>query len=182
MAVAELINRMTPEERGELATQLSWEQLHALEELKRKRGTRVKDREPHIYVSISSDSISFESPPDKVAQLIKRIAATLAVETISMQLPENGHTRVLHRAVGELDTLLIEEAESLTEEPIVIEMGNATLYSQGGGCLFLKTDAPGQTKRAIAENFLQVCGYPHPVQSDQFTALVRNGGLEVIEP
>lgn len=167
LAVAELVSRMTPEEQEIFAVRLSWEQLHALEALKKKHETPVKGQEPDVYVSIDPDSISFESPPDKVAQLIERIAANLAAETVSIRFPEDGNVRELSRPVSELSTVLLEEVESLADEPVVIEMDGSTLYSQGGGCLFLKTNASERTKRAIAETFLQVCGYSYPVQSDR---------------
>lgn len=181
LAVAELINRMTSEEQEAFAAQLSWEQLHTLEALKQGQEAQTKAREPYIYVSIGLDSISFESHSDKVAQLVQRIAANLTVETVTVRFLEDENAREFHRPVSELDELLAEETESLADEPVVIEMDGSTLYSQGGGCLFLKTSASGRTKRAIAEAFLQICGYPHQVQSDRFTALVRNGVLETIE-
>lgn len=182
LAVAELVSRMTREEQEALAVRLSWEQLRTLEALKKRHEASVAGQEPYIYVSIGSDSVSFESPMEKVGQLVECIAAKLAAKAVSIRFPEKGNAPELSRPISELGTLLVEEAESLVDKPIVIEIDGSTLYSQGGGCLLLKTGASGETKRAIAEVFLQICGYPHSVQTDRFTALVHNGELEIIEP
>lgn len=181
LAVAELVNRMTPDEQEALAGRLSWKQLRTLEVLKQKQEGRIREQNPPVYVSISLDSVSFEVPQEKVTQLIQHIASQLAVTTVSIRLSEDGDTRELSRSVAELGVLLAEQSELLVDEPLVIEMNGSTLYSQGGGCLLLKTDASVETKQAIAEIFLQLCGYAHSIRSERFTALVRNGELEVIE-
>lgn len=181
LAVAELVSRMTPDEQEALAGRLSWEQLRTLEAFKLKQEGRIQERDPHVYVSIGPDSVSFELPQERVAQLIQHIAAQLAVTTISIRLPEDGDARELSRSVDELGALLAEKSELLGDEPVVIEMNGSTLYSQGGGCLLLQTRASVKTKQSIVETFLQLCGYAYPIRSDRFTALVRNGELEIIE-
>lgn len=185
-ALAELLKRMTPEEQAEFAAQLTWEQIHRLEDLKKQHDARTdvhtNGQEPHIYVSVGPDSISFEAPVEQVIPLIQRIATELETSTVVVRFPDRDSGQVLREPTAELRSVLTEEEESLLRESLIIEIDDSTLYSQGGGCLLLNTGAPTEKKRAIAEGFLQLCGYSHRVTGDRFTALVRDDELEILEP
>jgi hypothetical protein len=168
LAVVELIERMTSEEQAELASYLGGMQWR-----ERKRG-----REPEVYIELGTDDISFEVPPEKVLRVIQRLAVDLGPEEVEVRFDENGRSRQWKGTAAELAKVLEENRGIVMEEPVVIELGGDTLYSNGGGCMLLKTSAGYEVKRAIAQWFLELCGCPYPaVTGERFTALVRNGEL-----
>jgi hypothetical protein len=177
LAIAELINRLSPDEQAELAAHLSLEQIQSLESI--KRATITTWREPEIYVEIGPDEISFETPPDRVLPFLLQLWDLLQPQKVEVRITFSGESMVLHgrrHYQSQLDSL----ATVLDDEPVVIEFDQHTLYSNGGGCMMLKTSADSALKRRIAQEFLNICDVDLQVDRDRFIALVENGHVEVL--
>lgn len=175
--VAELIRHLSPTEQAELAAHLSLEQIRSLESLKRAATTTW--REPEVYVEIGPTGISFETPLDKVRPFLVRLCALLQPQRIEWRSTRDGKSIVLNDCChfqAQLEAL----AEISTDEAVVIEFDQHTLYSNGGGCMMLKTTADAVLKRQIAQQFLNICGVTLPVDRDRFIALVENGHVEIL--
>lgn len=177
LIVAELIRRMDPEERAELVSYLSWQELKAWEELKRES----KGKEPELYIAVDHDSISFETPLPYLTAVLCQLAKDLAAEQITIRFDEEGESISLMATPKNLKDVLEEHRQVLEEGIMIIEYDQDTLYSNGGGCLLLKTEAPEETKRKIAQHFLEICGLPSAVNYSCFKALAFEGQLEIVE-
>jgi len=177
LIVAELIQRMDPEEQAELVSYLTWEELKAWEELKRES----EGKEPELYLAVDQDSISFETPLPYIRAVLCRLAEDLAAEQISIRFDEDGESISLMATPENLKDVLEEHRQVLEEGIMMIEYDQDTLYSNGGGCLLLKTEAPEETKRKIAQHFLEICGLPSEVKGNRFKALAFAGQLEIVE-
>lgn len=177
LIVAELIRRMDPEEQAELVSYLSWEELKAWEELKRES----EGKEPELYIAVDRDSISFETPPPYIRAVLCRLAEDLAAERITIRFDEDGESISLMTTPENLKDVLEEHRQVLEEGIMIIEYDQDTLYSNGGGCLLLKTEASDETKRKIAQHFLEICHFPSEVKSSPFKALAIGGQLKIVE-
>jgi hypothetical protein len=169
--VAELIRRMDPEERAELVSYLSWEELKG----------ESKEKEPELYIAINQNSISFETPLSHLTAVLSRLAEDLEAEKITIRFDDDDESISLRTTADNLKDMLEEYWQVLEEGIMIIEYDRDTLYSNGGGCLLLKTEAPDEIKQKIAQHFLEICGFPSEIRGSRFKALVFDGQLRVVE-
>jgi len=138
--------------------------------------------EPELYVKLGRGYISLEVPPPIASRVIENLAVSLQAESIVLRFDVDGTSKELRCIPATLPQMLRRYASLIQEEPVIIEYGSSTLYSNGGGCLLLETSVNDATKRKIAQQILELCGYLYRVKSNRFTALARLGKLEVIKP
>lgn len=182
IAVAELIKRMSQSEQAALLSHFTWQELKEWEELKKEAESQaVLWPEPEVYVEIGTEEMSFEAPPEKVIPFLQQLAQDMEVEEVTVRFHKNGERREWQGLANEFPEMLWNHREIVNDDAVVIEYGQNTMYSNGGGCMMLNTTADAKVKRQIAEHFLDLCGHPHRVGSDRFIALVRDGRLEVLE-
>lgn len=135
-------------------------------------------QEPEIYVEIHPDAVSFEAPEDVVIEVIYQVSRDLKAGSVSVYLQGRGRRSI---RLEKLKEFLVRAADKLKEEAVVFKLADAgILYSNGGGCMYLETRASPRVKRAIAENFLKLCGFSVEVKGKAFAAWVRDGQLEVL--
>ncbi|UCD84717.1 MAG: hypothetical protein JSU92_00580 [Deltaproteobacteria bacterium] len=138
-------------------------------------------REPELYVKLDRDDISFEVPGEKIIEFIDLLARELKATEIELRYEVDSHSKRLSCKPEELTEKLLERKKIVREEPMVIELEeDTTLYSNGGGCMLLKTGIDSRRKKRLAQHFLELCGFSAEVESAKFTALVMRGELEVI--
>jgi len=175
-ALAELINRLTVEEKRKLAKVLDWDELQRL----RKTEKRVGD--PKVYVGTTKDGLSLELPMECVQPFIQALPAILSVESVEIFVQDGTGSKEYSLAASKLGAWLGSHAELLQEGSIMIELGPHTLISGGGGCLSLALEnVPGSTLREIARRALRLCGFDHEFKGDRFSALVWGKTSEVFE-
>ena len=178
IALAELIERLSADEQAQLAARLSLGQIQKLESLKRAETSLW--REPEIYVVIGPDEISFETPAGKVRPFLAQLCGMLQPQTIAARFGQNGASVALQLSANDFSGWLEQATVMLAAEAVVIEFDQHTLYSNGGGCMMLKTSASADLKRRIAQEFLNICGVSLRVDRDRFIALVEKGRVEVL--
>jgi len=139
-------------------------------------------KEPELYVQLGREHISLEVPQRITLKVLGRLAATLRAKKVVMRFDVDGKSKELRCTPAALPKVLRQYEKLIREEAVIIEYGPSTLYSNGGGCLFLETSAGNEVKKKIAQQVLELCGYSHRVKSNRFTALARSGKLKVIEP
>ena len=175
-ALAELIDRLTIEEKRKLAKVIDWNELQRL----RKSERRIGD--PKVYVGTTRDGLSLELPLECVRPFIQALPASLSVESVEIFAQDGNGSREYSLAASELETWLGSHANVLQEGSIMIEFGPHTLTSGGGGCLSLALDnASRYTLQEIAREALTLCGFNHEFKGDEFSALVWKDQLEVNE-
>ena len=162
--VAELVRRMTPQEKAQLLSYLP------LEELSKKPRHRTGD--PKVFVKTRSDGLSFEMPFSKAIDFISQLPGILSTKKIEIRYRENGKRREETCLPEEWPHLLNTIESILAEDPVVIEFDQHTLFSNGGGCMLLEADVSPDKKREIAETFLNICGFPQHLSRDRFTVTV----------
>jgi hypothetical protein len=175
-ALAELIGRLTIEEKRELAMVIDWDEFRRL----RKSERRIGD--PKVYVGTTRDGLSLELPLECVHSLIQALPASLSVESVEIFAQDGNGSREYSLAASELGTWLGSHANVLQEGLVMIEFGPHTLTSGGGGCLSLALEnVSSSTLREIARKALTLCGFDHKFKGDKFSALVWKDQLEVSE-
>jgi len=138
-------------------------------------------REPELYVKLDRDDISFEVPGEKIIEFIEMLAREVKAAEIELRYEIDSHSKRLSCKPDELKGKLLERQRIIKEEPMVIEFDEGTtLYSNGGGCMLIKTEVDSRRKKRLAQHFLELCGYSAEVESAKFTALAVRGKLEVI--
>lgn len=140
----------------------------------------MASREPELYIKIDREDMSFEVPEEKIVAFIGMLIRELKVDEIELRYEEDSHAKSLCCGPDELIEKLLEKQDFIKGEPVVFELGEATLYSNGGGCMVLKTGIDSRRKKRLAQHFLELCGFSAEVETTKFTALVRGRKLEVI--
>ncbi len=137
--------------------------------------------EPEIYIKIDREDISFEVPEEKIIEFIGLLARDLKSAQIELRYEVDSHAKSLCCNPDDIMEKLLEKQDIIKEEPVVVELEeDTTLYSNGGGCMLLKTGIDSRRKKRLAQHFLELCGFSAEVETAKFTALVRGGKLEVI--
>ena len=172
-ALAELIGRLTIEEKGKLAKVIDWDELQRL----RKSERRISD--PKVYVGTTENGLSLELPVECVRPFIQTLPASLSVENVEIFVQDGSGSREYSLAASELEAWLRSHADFLREGSIMIEFGSHTLTSGGGGCLSLALEnASSSTLREIARKALTLCGFDHKFKGDEFSTFVWKDQLE----
>jgi len=171
-ALAELVLRLTEEQRAEFADAL--------------RGLRLESHrhvgEPKVYVATTSDGLALELPEACVTPFLERVASLFAGPVIEVYLRRNGRGEEHRISREDFAEFLNANQDVLQEGSLMVEFENATLVSGGGGCMLLTLEGPVLDRRSqIAREALQVCGFDHEFVGDRFTAVVWNDELEVSE-
>lgn len=190
-ALAELVNRLTQEERIEFAQSLSWEELEPLRHTESPAGSKEVQPEgnrvrrmgdPKVYVGTTVDGLALELPADRTATFIKYLANALSASSIDVYLRRKGKGEEYNLAINELDEFLSTHQEVVSHRSWTMELDEATLVSGNGGCLLLSLEGmPGVLKRQLATKALRVCGFDYDFTGDKFSAVVWNDELEVTE-
>lgn len=190
-ALAELVNRLTPEEKQEFAQALSWEELEPLRQTEtlvdsievQPEAIDVRRMgEPKIYVGTTVDGLALELPADCTATFIKHLADALSVSSIGVYLRRNGNSEEYNLTADELDEFLGTHQEVVSHSHWTMELDEATLVSGGGGCLLLSLEEISAVlKRQLATHALSMCGFDYEFAGDEFSAVVWNDKLEVTE-
>ncbi|MDH7486511.1 MAG: hypothetical protein QHJ81_09590 [Anaerolineae bacterium] len=182
LALAQLIERLTPEEKQEFALALNWQELRKLrmEAISQREGRRVGD--PRIYVGTTASGLSLELPLRCVAPFISLLSHTLSAKQADILIQDSQGSEEHHCAADELEDWLANHPDAWQEKAMMIELGPHTLISGGGGCLSLALeDVPPTMVKEIAQGALKLCGYSHEFQKERFSALVWEDKLEVRE-
>lgn len=198
-ALAELVRRLTPEEKREFARAFSWEELEAL----RRQGQKGAEEqgsggefssaplhpstsaprrvgEPRLYVAAVSEGLALELPVKCIAAFLERLPTILAVSLVEVYLRRDGRGEEYQVNAKEFADFLDAHQDVLVEGSLMIELGSATLVSGGGGCLYLALEGvPGEVRRRLATEALQACGFDHQFVGDSFRATVWDDELEV---
>ena len=175
-ALAELIGRLTVEEKRKLATVIDWDERQRLRKSERRIGN------PKVYVGTTKDGLSLELPLECVRPFIQTLPASLSVESVEIFAQDGNGSREYSLAASELEAWLGSHTNVLQAGLIMIEFGPHTLISGGGGCLSLALEnVSSSTLRKIARKALTLCGFDHEFKRDKFSALVWKDQLEVSE-
>ena len=178
--VAELINRMSPEEKEALISNLDSSTIRYLTGEDKNRQYR-RYLEPEIYVRVAADHISFEMPETKILEFVMRLPRLLKEKRVKIRFNKNGAVHAKSVSTASLLKTLRTINEALVNGVVTIEFGNHTLFSTGSGCMLLETDLPAKEKRKIAFEFLKLSGYSVKVKSVNFSVGVIEGEVKVRE-
>ena len=174
--VAELVRRMTPEEKAQLLSYLPLKELEGFsDQPKREVG------DPHVFVKTRSDGLSFEMPFSKTRDFISKLPGILHTKKIGIRFRHNEKREEQSCSPEEFSHYINEIESILVDDPVVIDFDQCTLFSNGGGCMLLEADLSADKKREIAETFLSICGFPQRLSKDRFTVTVWGEEVEVKE-
>lgn len=178
-ALVEILSRLSPEEKFEFANSLDWKEFEQLRKAgKPKEVRRVGD--PEVYVQADSDSLDFEMPAFKVSEFVRFLLQLFLPTRVELFLQKRNEEVTC--TPNEFNDFLTNSRDILAEDCLMIEFGENTLISGGGGCLGLTLAKPNSKLiRKIAEGFLQICGFEYHFSEDHFSAVVWETDLEVEE-
>ncbi len=182
LALVQLVERLTPEEKRELALALDWEELQRLrtEAMGREGERRIGD--PRIYVGTTAGGLSLELPLTCVAPFISSLPRVFSVKQVDIFVQDSQGSEEYNCAADELEGWLTNHPDAWQEGAIMVELGPHTLTSGGGGCLSLALENVSPiTVKEIAQRALQLCGYSYEFQKGRFSAIVWEDQLEVKE-
>jgi len=175
-AIIEILNRLTIKEKREFVNALDWEEL---ERLKNESKIR-KAGDPEVYIQNDNSHLSLEMPAEKVLDFVRFLSKTLLFEEVEI----SGHYREeyieLTYQKDKFDDFITTSEGLLLEASLIIEFGESTLISGGGGCLDLTLEKKDHNlAKRIASEFLRICGYKYHFSKDKFVAVVWDKELEV---
>lgn len=145
--VAELINRMSPEEKDELISNLDSHSIQSLQKIKEQKTNQDNFSEPEIYVRVTSGYVSFEMPKAKVIEFVIRLSDLLKPKKIIVRYSKNGTTVEQNISPSRLLLTLEKIREELIHGVVTFEFGPHTLFSTGSGCMLFETNLPSDKKR-----------------------------------
>jgi hypothetical protein len=180
LALAELIERLSLEEKRILVDLLDWDILQQLREEAISQTRQVGD--PRIYVGTTESGLSLELPLEYVLAFLSALPSLLSVQHVEILVQNSQETEEYRCAAADLKNWLTRHPEAWQEKAMMIELGPHTLISGGGGCLSLALEnVPSAVRQEIAQMMLQLCGYDHTFTRDHFSAIVWENQLEVTE-
>jgi hypothetical protein len=180
--LAQLLERLTVEEKREFARLINWEDLRRLSvETTATPGERPVG-DPKIYVGTTEDGLSVELPVEHVLVFVAMLPRILSVEEVEVFIQDGKGSKECHCEAADLESWLKDHVGALHEGSVMIEFGPHTLITGGGGCLSLALeDASASTLQEIAGQVLALCGFHHEFKGDSFSAIVWEDQLEVTE-
>jgi len=179
-ALAELVRRLTLEEKREFARWLRWDELDTLRNQGPVPDPSRRVGEPRVYVGATSDGLALELPVECAGGFVKRLPAILCASSVEMYLRRNGRGQEHQVHSEEWAAFLESYQDVLVEGGLMIEVDGATLVSGGGGCMFLTLEGiSGEVRRRLAREALRACGFEYVFKGDRFTATVWDDELEV---
>jgi hypothetical protein len=182
LGLAEIVERLTAEEKREFTQLVNWEELQRLRSEVRIAPTARRVGDPRLYLQTTQDGLSLDLPLEHVPAFIAMLQEKLASQTIEIYVRNGEEPEEVSCLASNLVVWLESHADVLREGAIMMEFGRHTLISAGEGCLSLTLeDAPAALRREIAQQALTICGFPHQFRGDRFSALVWRDQLEVTE-
>ena len=176
LALAQLVERLTLEEKREFALALDWQELQRLRTEARRGKEERRIGDPRIYVGTTAGGLSMELP------FISSLLRAFSIKQVDIFVQDGQGSEEYHCTADELEDWLTDHPEAWPEGAIMIELGPHTLTSGGGGCLSLTLeDVPPITIKEIAQRALQLCGYNYEFQKERFSAIVWEDRLVVRE-
>jgi hypothetical protein len=172
LGLAEIIDRLTVEEKREFVKIIDWD------ELQRLRVEIAQDKsknfgEPRVYIGTTEAGLSLELPMESVLPFINFLPRILNIDEIEIFILDNRGSKEYRCAASELKNFLEEHLEAIREGSIMIEFGPHTLVSGGGGCLSLALEnVPKATVKEIARKALELCGFEYQFRKEKFSAIV----------
>lgn len=174
--VANLIKRMTPQEKEILVSNLDTLTLRDLQ-----KGV-LEERpyfEPDAFVRVAVDYVSFEIPAPKITEFLIRLSSLLGATKIMLRWNNNSPAFAKTTSTANFRTMLQTIQNIIANGVVTIEFGPHTLFSTGGGCMLLETPLANQMKKKIALEFLKLCGYSVKINARYFSATVIKGKVKV---
>jgi len=178
VALTELLDRLTIEEKREFARLIDWGEFQRLRLEAAASARRVGD--PKVYVGSTPDGLSLELPVENVPAFLSFLPDILAANAVAIFVQDGDGSQEWQGPADELAGWLEAHPTAWCDDSLMIEFGPHTLISGGGGCLSLAlTDS--SIRRAIAEQALAICGFRHTFVGEHFSAIVWEDRLEVHE-
>ncbi len=178
VALTELLDRLTIEEKREFARLIDWGEFQRLRLEAAEPARRVGD--PKVYVGTTPDGLSLELPVEKVPAFLSYLPGILAANTVAIFVQDGDGSQEWQCPAEELASWLEAHPTAWRDGSLMIEFGPHTLISGGGGCLSLALTG-NSIRRTIAEQTLAICGFRHTFVGEHFSAIVWEDRLEVHE-
>ena len=180
LGLAEIIDRLTIEEKREFVKIIDWDELRRLREIAADEDKALD--EPRIYIGTTEDGLSLELPMECVLPFINYLPKVLTIDEIEIFILDSQGSKEYRCSVSELKGFWEKHLKALCEDSVMIEFGPHTLISGGGGCLSLAlNNIPKATMKEIAREALKICGFEYQFKKEQFSAIVWKDQLEVKE-
>lgn len=180
--LAEIVERLTVEEKRAFAQLINWEDLQRLRIEVPRTPALLPVGDPRLYVETTQDGLGLDLPLEHTSAFIAMLPDKLASEVVDIFVQNGQGAQEVSCLPADLAAWLEGHEEAVRAGAIMLEFGPHTLISAGGGCLSLSlTDAPPPLRREIAQQALALCGFPYDFQADHFSAIVWKDQLEVTE-
>ncbi len=189
-ALAELVKRLSPEEKKDFVHWLSWDELEILrrEEWSLSRVSEVAVQpvrrigDPQMYVGATRDGLALELPVTCVTAFVERLPDLLSTSQVEVYLRQNGKGQEFRISAEAFTEFLQTHRDAWQDNTLMLEFGSATLVSGGGGCISLSLEGMStEVRRRLAREALRVCGFDYQFVGDSFTAAVWDEELEVLD-
>ena len=182
LGLAELLERLTLEEKREFARLINWEEFQRLTV---ETTSVLQERpfgDPKVYVGTTESGLSIDLPVEHVLAFIARLPRLLSTKEVQILVQDGQGSEECSCAAADLEKWLKGHLRALQEGSVMIEFGPHSLITGGGGCLSLALeDTPAATLREIAKQALALCGFHHEFKGGRFFAVVWGDQLEVTE-
>lgn len=173
--VANLIKRMSPQEKAILVSNLDTSTLRDLQ----KSEATAPFLDPDAFVRVAVDYVSFEISESKITEFLIRLSSLLGATKIMLRWSNNGSDFAKTTSNADFRTTLQNIQKTIADGVVMFEFGPHTLFSTGGGCMLLETSFSNRLKKKIALEFLKLCGYSVKINAQYFSATVINERIQV---
>ena len=184
LALVEIINRLTTEEKKAFVHAVNWDELVQLrEKVSEERGSpRRRYGDPKLYIGTTYNGLSCELPEDKVLECLKVLPEFFLAEEIEISVWNDDERIETSCTSDEFTNLLKKYEQFLIQGCIMIEFDGFNLISGGGGCISISIEtSSSELIRKLAENLLIICGFKYTFSKNKFSAIVWEDTLEVEE-
>lgn len=182
LGLAEIVERLTAEEKREFTQLVNWEELQRLRIEARRMPAVRPVGDPRLYIATTADGLSLDLPLEHTSAFLAMLSGKLASKAIDIFVQNGEGSQETACLAADLAVWLGRHEDILREGAMMMEFGLYTVISAGGGCLSLNLeDAPPALRREIAQQALALSGFEHKFQADHFSAIVWDDQLEVME-
>ncbi|MEW5766541.1 MAG: hypothetical protein AB1797_02795 [bacterium] len=130
--IAELIRRMTPQEKTDLLSYLPLEDLEGFSGPLESKKSERRFGDPELYVAARDDGLSFEVPPEKALKFVSHLPHLLGSKKINIRYYQNERPKEITCLPEEMPGDLNKIEAIFTDDAVTIELDEHTLFSNGG--------------------------------------------------
>ena len=175
LGLAEIVERLTTEEKQEFTQLVNWEELQRLRIQARRTPAVIRVGEPRLYVATTADGLSLDLPLEHTLAFIAMLPGKLASETVEIFVQNGEGSQEISCPAADLAAWLERHEDVLRDGAMMCQSPRPHLSAIVGG---VGGDA-GRGQRVIRHRPFAICYQPSAIGHAALPAAGRCGAADL---